>query len=1509
LSFRGIDLNMNIKFCLLFVALLTFFWTSELEAEEFYYNFGDNLSGDQNLVNQLGSYEFTPSANDFRDHSSKPSYENGNVSLANGQFLATPPNVSTYFDFNKPVQFDLRFKFDNPITISSEKDFVREVLTTTTTDQRDEGFTLLVREESGEWLMQAQVGEGSAFQPPYNDVEGYVKTLAYIDPHSWQNLSIIFRLNSITPRVDFILNGSSQSMVLAEARRADVSKLITLLSGGDYYNKANGLDKLQIFAGGFPIVNTGCCDPRVHDSTLVLDFLHISAPKTLANAGEMSVLLKSMTDHINGKTILSAAELSQISQSFLVRFGGNWESISSEALEFLEAYSAKYPPIFDRQELYPSQFSPEKTLAFYLQKWIFDNLYVPETIELAAGITFEDANLFPGIVSVDAPRIVKLIEFDGDYATDPGSAFNGQETVFRPTGLYVAPGEIVTLDFEASAINQGLIARIGIHRFDLEAGNYTYFSRFPRISNTFAIDQQQIKIANPFGGGLYFEIPDGSSLGKVKVTVAGAVKMPMYSTLDLEGHSSDLAEFTSDLSLHQVPWFEITSDKFTTTQRINVRNEATNPQGLLDVFGEMFDAISAMTGRPSERIRSEWLATDAQITVRGTGMAASYPIFGNVWSNDSPEITNTDYFWFSPWQYLNKDFFEANANVDRRGQLNSAYILWHEWGHLHNQPTLSCQEQESNVHMLAAVAYNKVLGADLDTALKYSGFQQYTLDDSALDTMLSPNWQKGRRLCLDEWDNEVRYQTRSWARLVDLAKMFGWDSVGSIHKAFYDQGVLEGKAVNYGLEDDYFVITASNALSLNLVPVFEFWGIPVTAETKNTLSNLPIPAEFKSRLVNYKSLVPKTMAEFYVIHKRLSGTSARTAESFGRWDDLEKNFGLETAGLMTARIDNILCDYYGESGSCLPGNGDVDGDGILNSQDIYVFDNSNGDLGVKNFNWNDSDGDGVPDNSDPFPEDSSKSLDTDADGIADASDDDDDGDGLLDSSDAFPLDSTNGVFSYHLLYGHYEIKACTNACPTDLSIPSLINGRNVNRIGNEAFKGQALTNVVLPETLSEIGSKAFDDNLLTSIDIPNGLKRIGERAFADNQLITAKIPDGLEGIGNEAFESNLLVSITLPDSLSQLGWNVFAYNRLESVKLPAGISNIPRGLFQSNQLSNVTIPSSVVYIEQQSFNENQLTSIIIPANVAFIGNYAFKNNPLTAMRFLGDRPTFGTKPVQLYGEKIITYCSKTLGWPGEPIGFYEGFSGVIPIADNTTDSDNDGVSDCSDDFPLDSGESLDTDSDGLGNNADTDDDNDGVLDANDDLPLDSSETIDTDGDGVGNNADVYPENSLYSKDSDNDGMPDAWETKYGLDPNDPSDASSDQDNDGVSALDEFLAGTIPSGSLDIDGNEKYDALTDGLLLLRGMFGLDGSALITGTVASDATYTGPVDIESRIATLGDLADIDGNGQIDALTDGLLTLRYLFGLQGDTLINGVVADDATRKTAEEIEAHLETLMPAL
>lgn len=55
------------------------------------------------------------------------------------------------------------------------------------------------------------------------------------------------------------------------------------------------------------------------------------------------------------------------------------------------------------------------------------------------------------------------------------------------------------------------------------------------------------------------------------------------------------------------------------------------------------------------------------------------------------------------------------------------------------------------------------------------------------------------------------------------------------------------------------------------------------------------------------------------------------------------------------------------------------------------------------------------------------------------------------------------------------------------------------------------------------------------------------------------------------------------------------------------------------------------------------------------------------------------------------------------------------------------------------------------------------------------------------------------------------------------------------------------------------------------------------------------------------DIDANGFYDALTDGLLVIRYMFGLREASLINGAVGSGATRSTAPAIEAYIQSLMP--
>ncbi len=51
-------------------------------------------------------------------------------------------------------------------------------------------------------------------------------------------------------------------------------------------------------------------------------------------------------------------------------------------------------------------------------------------------------------------------------------------------------------------------------------------------------------------------------------------------------------------------------------------------------------------------------------------------------------------------------------------------------------------------------------------------------------------------------------------------------------------------------------------------------------------------------------------------------------------------------------------------------------------------------------------------------------------------------------------------------------------------------------------------------------------------------------------------------------------------------------------------------------------------------------------------------------------------------------------------------------------------------------------------------------------------------------------------DTDRDGMPDAWERRYGLDPHNPADGIADPDRDGYTNLEEYLNGTNPREFVD-----------------------------------------------------------------------------------------------------------------
>lgn len=191
-------------------------------------------------------------------------------------------------------------------------------------------------------------------------------------------------------------------------------------------------------------------------------------------------------------------------------------------------------------------------------------------------------------------------------------------------------------------------------------------------------------------------------------------------------------------------------------------------------------------------------------------------------------------------------------------------------------------------------------------------------------------------------------------------------------------------------------------------------------------------------------------------------------------------------------------------------------------------------------------------------------------------------------------------------------------------------------------------------------------------------------------------------------------------------------------------------------------------------------------------------------------------------------------------------------------------------------ELADADNDGVPDLFDHDSDNDGVDDDADAFPLDPNEQLDTDGDGIGNNADT------------------------------------DDDNDGVSDDDELLAGTDPldgfssplPDSLDIDGNGEVQALTDGVLLMRYLFGFSDIALVDDALGTNATRDASqiaLFIEYRLERF----DADGNGEVTALTDGLLVLRHLFGFFGSALTIDLVESDCSICDASAISSKLEAL----
>lgn len=207
----------------------------------------------------------------------------------------------------------------------------------------------------------------------------------------------------------------------------------------------------------------------------------------------------------------------------------------------------------------------------------------------------------------------------------------------------------------------------------------------------------------------------------------------------------------------------------------------------------------------------------------------------------------------------------------------------------------------------------------------------------------------------------------------------------------------------------------------------------------------------------------------------------------------------------------------------------------------------------------------------------------------------------------------------------------------------------VTSIGEQAFMGLNIVNLVIPDSVISIGESAFEATKIKEINIPASVEDIGVCAFYGCKYLSTVT--GLEGvaeipsfcfhsceklknidipanvlIGGVAFEHcSSLEKITL-DNVTLYGSAFLDCVSLKDVLFINGLSLIGDGVFEGcTSLEKIVLPEGLKSISDECFkNCSSLKEIILPSTITFISSEAFVgcNNllsiflPKSLIRFL-----------------------------------------------------------------------------------------------------------------------------------------------------------------------------------------------------------------------------------------------------------------------------------------------------
>jgi hypothetical protein len=587
-------------------------------------------------------------------------------------------------------------------------------------------------------------------------------------------------------------------------------------------------------------------------------------PGSLARASvsisDLSAAMQQLKGHINKTSTLDADRIDRhtaIIQKNIDQIGQT-SDIIAEALDLVASYETTVGPLFMSQAIrggFPRKPAGGLELdraMFAVQQGLIDHAFTPGNLKrfrpVLEGAAFRTSSYFPG--AVDAPVDPTAVHGVWINASQPACwgipVMDNETPARRPTGCYLAPGSIAEVTVPPSMVGTGFSIRVGAHSWDLV--RKPRIERLDRVSIVYPIEATQTAVANPLGGGLYIEVPYLANAGIVKVHIKNAVRSPFFSARHFD--KTSLEQWQKTERLHPGPWADFESDKFMMQVPTKWIYNYDDPVTLMQDWDTSMDIVSELFGLPLVRPKSV-LYLQIDVILRGSAYFPGYPQSNFRYNPHKAEAGNNNH-----WVLRGPQF------SDQIG-----HIIFHELGHAHLF-TKFRGEVEAVVNLPYVAVLNRGFGVDLDTAFGRSrGNPHVSLDQAAVMWMVTENFRNGRPMDISNSPaNEVRYQHRGYGKYVEIAKLFGWNSLGDF---WHSVNLDYLKGIEYPRNTDPTdsrILRMSRTAGVDLRPLIHFWG--VHPEDNDALKKamekegLSPSRLFYDRLLHYKTLIPMNNAEF-----------------------------------------------------------------------------------------------------------------------------------------------------------------------------------------------------------------------------------------------------------------------------------------------------------------------------------------------------------------------------------------------------------------------------------------------------------------------------------------------------------------------------------------------------------------------------------------------------------------------------------------------------------------------